>query len=245
LPVVLLRGLGRSSGFWLEFSDRLAEHAEVVCIDLLGTGLSESAWGRGTIQGFAKDVQHTLEKLGYTEVYLVGISLGGMVALEVAALSDVVRKIAVLASSSRGLGGQRIRPQALVRLLWALRKGVPDNAELAPYLVSRQTLAKRPELPEVWNSLWKSEGFRTWPVLRQLMAAAIFDARPALKKISVPLMFMVSKADGLVPWQNTFRLWEQNKGNGRLIVLDDFGHDFPTEAPELVVSHLLEFLRTR
>jgi pimeloyl-ACP methyl ester carboxylesterase len=213
----------------------------VVCIDLLGTGLSQSSWGRGTIQGFAKDVQATLEKLGYAKVYLVGISLGGMVALEVAASSDTVERLAVLATSSRGMGEQRIRPQALMRLMWSLRQGVPDNRELAPYLVSQQTLVHRPELPDVWNRLWKSEGFSTWPVLRQLLAAALFDARPALAKIKAPILFMVSKDDALVPWRNTLRLWERTRAC-QLKVLDDYGHDFPTEAPDLVVKELLEFL---
>lgn len=241
-PIVLLRGLGRSSGFWLDFSQKLSEYADVVCVDLLGTGLSRSDWGRGTIGEFAEDVHHTLKTLGFEKVYLVGISLGGMVALEVGARADLVQKLAVLASSSRGLGEQRIKPKALLKLLWSLRKGVPENAELAPYLVSEKTLKTRPDLPEVWDSLWKSEGFKSLPVVRQLIAAALFDARPALSRLGIPVLFMVSKADGLVPWRNTLRLWEKTR-DCRLVVLEDFGHDFPTEAPELVIEHIVGFLR--
>lgn len=240
LPIVLLRGLGRSSGFWLEFSEKLAEHGDVVCIDLLGTGLSRSDWGRGSIQAFAADVEHTLKGLGYSAVYFVGISLGGMVALELSARSEAVKKLAVLASSSRGVGEQRIRPRALIRLLWSLRSGVPSNKELAPFLVSYETLSQRPDLPEVWDQLWRKEGFKTLPVVRQLLAAAFFDARPALAKIQVPILFMVSKADGLVPWRNTLRLWERSQ-HCRLVVLENYGHDFPTEAPDEVIGHLIEF----
>lgn len=239
-PVVLLRGLGRSSGFWLEFSEKLSEHATVVCIDLLGTGLSRSDTGRGTIRAFADDVAATLEALGFKEFYLVGISLGGMVALELSSYFSAIRKVAVLASSSRGMGEGRIRPRALGSLLWSLRKGVPDNAELAPYLVSDSTLQSRPELPEIWNELWRREGFSSLPVIRQLLAAALFDARPSLEKIQQPILFMVSKADGLVPWKNTLRLSEKAR-DGHLVVLENFGHDFPTEDPELVIRHLLSF----
>lgn len=240
LPIVLLRGLGRSSGFWLEFSEKLAEHGDVVCLDLLGTGLSRSDWGRGSIQAFAVDVEHTLQVLGYRAVFFVGISLGGMVALELSSRSSVVRKLAVLASSSRGVGEQRIRPRALAQLLWSLRAGVPSNKELAPYLVSSDTLTRRPELPQIWDDLWRREGFKTFPVVRQLIAAALFDARPALSKIQVPILFMVSKGDGLVPWRNTLRLWERSQ-YCRLVVLENYGHDFPTEAPDEVIGHLVEF----
>jgi pimeloyl-ACP methyl ester carboxylesterase len=239
-PVVLLRGLGRSSGFWLEFTEKLAAHYDVICLDLLGTGLSDSNWGRGSIAQFADDVEHTLEQLNVSRAHLVGISLGGMVAMEVAARSQRICRVAVLASSSQGGSGARIRPKALVSLLWSLRRGTPSNAELAPYLVSATTLANRPDLPMVWDELWKREGFKTIPVLRQLLAAAFFDARPALERITVPVLFMVSRDDQLVPWKNTLQLWERAK-NCKLTVLENYGHDFPTEAPELVVEHLREF----
>lgn len=239
-PVVLLRGLGRSSGFWLEFSKKLSAYADVVCIDLLGTGLSRSEWGRGSIRSFAADVNATLQSLGYSQVFLVGISLGGMVALELSRDSLLVEKLAVLASSSRGVGETRIKPRALLRLLWSLRKGTPDNAEFAGDLVSAQTLQSRPDLPEVWNNLWRQEGFRTLPVIRQLFAAAVFDARPALAKLKKPALFMVSKNDALVPWKNTLRLWER-ASDCQLVVLEKYGHDFPTEAPDEVIHHLIEF----
>lgn len=239
-PVVLLRGLGRSSGFWLEFSEKLSESFEVICIDLLGTGLSRSSWGRGRIGAFADDVAHTLELLGLKSVYLIGISLGGMVAMEVAARTQCVSKLVVLASSSRGGAEKRISTTALLKLLWSLRKGTPSNAELAPFLVSSTTLSQRPQLPEIWDQLWMKEGFATLPVIRQLLAAALFDAHPALVKISAPILFMVSKDDALVPWRNTVQLWEKAK-DCQLVVLEGYGHDFPTEAPDEVIAHLCGF----
>lgn len=240
-PVVLLRGLGRSSGFWLEFSEKLSLHREVICIDLLGTGLSRSTFGRARIADFAADVAHTLQLLGQTRFDLVGISLGGMVAIEVAAISGRVHRLAVFASSSLGHGQTRIYPKALVSLLWSLRKKTPSNAELAPYLVSGSTLTQHPELPKKWDALWRQEGFSHLPVLRQLLAAALFRGKASLAKLDMPILFMASKGDSLVPWQNTVKLWESAKF-GKLVLLENYGHDFPTEAPDEVIAHLCTFL---
>lgn len=52
---------------------------------------------------------------------------------------------------------------------------------------------------------------------------------------------MVSRDDALVPWQNTVQLSEKSQ-DCRLVVLEGLGHDFPTEAPDEVISHLCEFL---
>ncbi|MEY2988386.1 MAG: hypothetical protein RJB13_1907 [Pseudomonadota bacterium] len=240
-PVVLLRGLGRSSGFWLEFTEKLAQHREVICIDLLGTGLSRSTFGRARITDFARDVTYTLQLLGLARVDLVGISLGGMVAVEVAASSERVNRLAVFASSSLGHGQARIYPKALMRLLWSLRKKTPSNAELAPYLVSSATLKQRPELPKAWDDLWRQEGFSHIPVLRQLFAAALFQGKASIAKLDIPILFMASKGDSLVPWQNTVKLWESAKF-GQLVLLENYGHDFPTEAPDEVIQHLETFL---
>lgn len=243
-PVVLLRGLGRSSGFWLEFTEKLAMEREVVCIDLLGTGLSRSSLGRSRIADFAQDVSHTLRLLGYTRVDLVGISLGGMVAIEVAADSGLVNRLAIFASSSLGHSQTRIFPKALMALLWSLRKKTPSNAELAPYLVSRSTLNMRPSLPNEWDELWRQEGFRLIPVLRQLFAAALFRGKASIAKMDIPILFMASKGDLLVPWQNTVKLWECAKF-GQLVLLENYGHDFPTEAPDVVIEHLRAFLESQ
>lgn len=240
-PVVLLRGLGRSSGFWLEFTDKLAHSREVVCLDLLGTGLSRSGLGRGRIRDFAADVIHTLKLFGFNKVDLVGISLGGMVAIEVASRSDVVNRLAVFGSSSAGNGQSRIYPNALLKLLWSLRKSTPSNAELAPFLVSPETLKSRPQLASEWDVLWRQEGFNKLPVVRQLLAAAVFRGKAAIAGLEIPILFMASKGDRLVPWQNTVKLWEQAK-HGQLVLLENYGHDFPTEAPDEVIGHLMQFL---
>lgn len=251
-PVILLRGLGRSSGFWLEFTDTLSRHGKIVTIDLLGTGLSPSRFGRGSIEALARDVAHTLRERGLLPCHLLGISLGGMVALETAgnlgatlgnprSLANNIASLAVLASSARCTGERRIHPRAVAILLRALRNRVPRNAEFAHFLVASQTLSARPELPLVWDEIWKREGFERVAVVRQLLAAALFDGAGTLSAIERPTLFMVSKDDGLVDWQNSPRLWERVP-QAELRVLQGAGHDFPTDCPDDTARELVSFL---
>jgi pimeloyl-ACP methyl ester carboxylesterase len=242
-PVVLVRGLGRSSGFWLEFIDALTPWAKVVTVDLYGTGLSPSKTGRGSIEALAADVVATLEHEGLQRCHLVGISLGGMVCVEAASRPSLgLASLSVLASSARFTKERRIAPRAVAELLYALRKPIPSNGEFARWLVSQETLKNRPELPAIWDDIWRREGFQKLAVIRQLLAAALFDGRAALDALSLPVCFVVSRDDGLVDWRNSLKLWERVEGS-RLHVLSGPGHDFPTERPDETASLLVSFFR--
>ena len=254
-PVILLRGLGRSSGFWLDFTEHLSQSAKVITLDLYGTGQSPSKWGHGTIPAFARDVVRTIREMNLLPCHLVGISLGGMVALESARqigeaqinpadLENNVATLSILASSARCTREERIGKKAAARLIYALRKKVPRNGEFADLLVSSATLKSRPELPELWDQIWKEEGFAKIAVVRQLLAAAVFDGSKQLASIARPTFFMVSKNDGLVNWRNTPRLWERVM-QGTLCVIEGAGHDFPTEKPKETAAALLDFFRNQ
>jgi 3-oxoadipate enol-lactonase len=243
-PVVLVRGLGRSSGFWLDFIEHLTPWATVVAVDLLGTGKSPDPKGRCTIEDMAEDLIETLEKNGLFPCHLVGISLGGMVCLEAAARSksEKVLSLNVWASSARFTKMPRIRPQALLKMLAALRTSPPDNRRFASDLVASETLKHQPDLPLVWNRVWQEEGFVLKAVLRQLFAAALFHGKSSLEKVKCPCYFVASKADGLVDWRNTQILWEAKKG-AKLHLFENYGHDFPTDAPKETAELLCRFLR--
>lgn len=243
-PIILLRGLSRSSGFWLEFPEHLSQYGDVHMLDLLGTGRSPDALGRASIADFAADVLLTLERAAFLPCHLVGISMGGMVALQCAggdpAAAEKFSSLAVLASSSRGFGLQRIALPALVRMLGSVRGGRPRHAAFAEYLVCAETLRARPELAACWDRLWEEEGFVPRAVVRQLWAAATFNARPLLGSLRMPTLFMASAQDRLVPAANTEKLWQLVPG-AELRMLQGYGHDFPTDDPAGTAEELARF----
>jgi pimeloyl-ACP methyl ester carboxylesterase len=238
-PVILVRGLGRSSGFWLEFLEFVRTFSDVYCIDLFGTGKSKSRLGRGTVESNAADLAHTIKNLGLERCHLIGISFGGMVALE-ASRSVNCLSLTVMSSSARCTKLPRLRPLAGVKLVCALRNRPPKNEEFAEFLVAPRTLQARPSLPSLWDEIWKREGFEPVAVVRQLVSAALFDGSFALSSCQIPTHFMVGGRDGLVHWENSLEMWRRS-GATKLTVLPHCGHDFPTDEPEISAAAVFRF----
>ncbi len=82
--VVLIHGLGSSGADWAFQLPALRPHFRVIVPDLRGAGLSGKPAGPYRVEQFADDIWALLEHLGETEAQLVGFSLGGAVALEMA-----------------------------------------------------------------------------------------------------------------------------------------------------------------
>ncbi|KAB8030691.1 alpha/beta fold hydrolase [Fluviispira multicolorata] len=252
-PIVLIRGLGRSMGFWLEFEDEILKYCDIILIDLLGTGGSKSRVGRSCIKDFAEDVKLTLEQLSIKNVHLCGMSLGGMVVIELAKLFSKeknininVKSICIMASSSAGFKQKRINKKPMVKLLLAifLSFGIspPKHKILSRYLVSKNTLSKHENIVDKWDELWKIEGFSHLAILRQLYAAARYKANLENSIINYPCLFIVSKHDELVPWTNSISLWHSFP-NSKLCVLENLGHDLTTDDPILLAQTLCNFYK--
>jgi pimeloyl-ACP methyl ester carboxylesterase len=100
-PVLLLHGIGRSLEDWNEQFDRLAGRFDLIAVDLPGFGWSARTPGRASLAAMAAALPPLLEALGVAgPVHVVGNSLGGAVAMRLAAdRPDLVRSL-VLANSA-------------------------------------------------------------------------------------------------------------------------------------------------
>ena len=84
-PVVLVHGLGGSAEAWVNMMPLLSHNFLVYSPDLPGFGKTPLAPGRQCITTHARYLGYFLEALGYTQVTLVGQSLGGWIATRYAA----------------------------------------------------------------------------------------------------------------------------------------------------------------
>jgi 3-oxoadipate enol-lactonase len=98
-PVVLIHGLGSSARDWEQQVPALAERYRVLTYDVRGHGRSTKPRGPYSVAQFAKDLALLLEALQHRPAHVVGISMGGMIAFQLAVeRPDLVRSLVIVNS---------------------------------------------------------------------------------------------------------------------------------------------------
>src|SRR5688572_14793964 len=83
-PLLLLHGLGSSSRDWEHQIPDFAAHFQVIAPDFRGHGGSSRSEGGYSVERFAADTWSLLEQLGVGPVAVLGYSMGGAVAMQMA-----------------------------------------------------------------------------------------------------------------------------------------------------------------
>jgi pimeloyl-ACP methyl ester carboxylesterase len=237
-PVVLIHGLGSCGDDWPFQLPPLTPRYSVLTLDLPGHG--ESSLPRGPVRaaGLARAVVDLLDALDMAKANLVGLSLGGVVALQVALDWPT-----------------RLRSLVLVNSFARLRQ--PPGGALRG-LVRIALLAAG---PMSWGGKWVASGLFPLPGQRPLrevaaqriasnsrsaylrMIGALFryDARGRLPEVRAPTLVVAGARDETVPLSAKTELARGIPG-ARLEVIEGSGHATPIDAPEAFNALLLRFL---
>jgi Predicted hydrolases or acyltransferases (alpha/beta hydrolase superfamily) len=110
-PLLLINGLGASADLLVTLEERLAAVAHTIAIELPGAGRSPTPRRPLSISAMAKLLTDLLDELGHEQADVLGFSLGGIVAQQLAHdAPDRVRRLA-LASTACGWGSLPERPR--------------------------------------------------------------------------------------------------------------------------------------
>jgi pimeloyl-ACP methyl ester carboxylesterase len=252
MPWLLLRGLGREQRHFQHFSALLRKQlgAEAVLhVDLAGAGTEFRRRPAPCVSWLARDVAGRLASVAPTGVspanetdwWLLGLSLGGMVALEICRLSSLhVRGCVVINASSRITApAGRLRPSAIPRLLAiaASRNETARELELLR-LTSELPCAERARWAHVSASFAREAPVSVCTMGRQLWAAARFQP-PLPAEVPVPLLFLGSRRDRLVNPEASRSLAQYYSASYEEHPWA--GHDLPLDDPVWVCEHALGF----
>ncbi len=125
-PLVLIMGLGGECGDWLLQARAFKKYYRVVTFDNRGVGRSDKPGESYTVKTMADDTVGLMDHLGIDKAHILGVSLGGMIAQEVAInYPERVRKL-ILVSTNAGRGEKGEHSPELLRAM-GLKEGFSDE----------------------------------------------------------------------------------------------------------------------
>jgi pimeloyl-ACP methyl ester carboxylesterase len=222
-PVLLINGLGANVAMWTPLLEQLGKF-QVISFDAPGTGKSQAPLLPYTVSRIADVAVHVLDELGLERADVLGYSLGGGVAQQLALdHPERVRRL-VLVSTSCGAGAIPGSMLALMAVVTPARHYVKSGYKVALKMVNLAPAEK--------DSTYLKEQTANWhhgapPSVRgyslQITAFSMFNSLPWLHRVKHPTLVLSGTDDRLVPMANSAVL-AAYLPNARLSVFERWGH---------------------
>src|ERR1700737_2913115 len=149
--------------------------------------------------GLARQAAHLLDALGHPRVDVLGVSLGGAVAQELAIMNPHRVRRLVLASTMCGLGGLPGNPLALAIMATPLRYYSPAFMRATASTLYGPTVSADSDLLREQINARRSRPPTLWGYLSQLTAVAGWTSLPWLHRVHSPTLVMSGGSDPIVP----------------------------------------------
>ena len=239
-PLLLIMGLSLSMRAWDRLPELLAPHFRVLVFDNRGTGRSGRAGFAFHMRDLADDAAAVIEAAGVPAAHVFGISMGGMIAQELALRHpDRVRGLVLGATFAGWLRSKKPSLRTQLQLL-LLNAGFVTPERMARVVVSPEWHARNPTGALEWMRRAERTSARFF--VAQVAAIARHRTEKRLGQIRAPTLVITGTHDALVPPQNSALIARLIPG-ARLLELAGAGHAFPLEREQETVRALVEHLQ--
>jgi len=248
-PLLAIMGMSGTLATWGEpFLGPLRECFEVIAYDHRGAGESSPVEAPTvqedsmTIAELAADAAGLMDALELDSAHVLGISMGGMVAQELAlAHPGRVRTLTLGCTYCGGPGSSLASPAVAARLAESMRAGDRELALRTGWEICISPRVREdPELYATYRSLALTRRVPVPVILAQMGAIAAHDTSARLASLAPPTLIVHGDADDLIPVENAHVIAGHLPG-ARLEILEGTGHLFfweePARAAELVRDH--------
>ena len=237
-PLVLLHGIGSSVEDWESQIPFFSSYCRVVAPDLRGFGHSPKARDY-SVSAFSADVWALLGRLGIQRFNVIGHSMGGAVALQMAVerperverlvLADTLASFKIDSVGKLGLYWYRL---AMMKIFGPARLSEAVSMRLFP----------RPEQAELRHRLAGRSALNDRDVyVRTIRAIKGWTVMDQLSRLTMPVLILAAEED-YFPVRDAQRL-AQTLPNARLEVFEHAHHHLPLECAERFNATVLRFLR--
>jgi 3-oxoadipate enol-lactonase len=243
-PVLLIMGLGLSASAWWRTVPVLATHFRVLTFDNRGVGRSTSPTYAYTTEAMADDAASVLDAADVDCAHVYGISLGGMVAQQLA-LRHPGRVASLVLGATHPGGPRAIAPDSEVLDFLRRRPGLPhEEAAWASVPYNYGPACRRRYGARIAQDVMQrlAHPFPAAAYTAQLCAAQLHNCLGRLSRIQAPTMIVHGSHDRLIPVANA-ELIATHVQNAQLQILEHCGHVYPTEHPnvdEMIASFIAE-----
>ncbi|HEX5853195.1 MAG TPA: alpha/beta hydrolase [Solirubrobacteraceae bacterium] len=234
-PLLLIMGMSGTLLHWGEpFLQALREHFEVIVYDHRGVGNSTRIDGQLSIAQMAADAAGLLGALEIDSAHVLGISMGGMIAQELAlAHPERVRTLALGCTYCGGEGSTLAAPEVGQRLFEAMSSGDRAIALRAAWDINvSPAFADDADAFAAFLAIAERRAVAVQVIMAQAQAIAAHDTQARLGELDVPTLVIHGTQDQMLPVVNG-RLIASLVPDARLEILDDIGHMFFWERPEI------------
>lgn len=237
-PILFVHGLGSSGRDWEKQVAAFSGNYRILTVDLRGHGRSDRPSGPYSISGFADDLAALLRELSMAPVHLIGLSLGGAVALQLAADHPELIRTAVIVNS-----GPDLRPRTLAQRLQMLqRRMLIRTIGLRPFgrILGKRLFPDAANADDLWMFEQRFADNTPDPYLASLDAVMRCDLTSRLKEIRCPVLVVGADQDY---WPISAKeAYVKQMPNARLAVIRNARHAVPVERPDAFNRVVRDFL---
>jgi 3-oxoadipate enol-lactonase len=254
-PLLLIMGLAADSTAWMFQVPDFAQHYRTIVFDNRGVGRTSKPAGPYTIHEMADDAAGLLDVLDVRRAHVVGVSMGGMIAQELALRHPARVRSLVLACTypepdaeiernrrfSLEQFGGTVTAEGEMQVDLKAINPMDFLQHLLPAVFNQEFIAKElPKLIQVFSGALQY-GFSMEAILGQVAAVMNHKATERLHQIAVPTLVITGDADRLIPPANSDILAKHIPG-AKLVRIAGGSHGFNFETPEVFNRAVLEFL---
>ncbi len=245
-PLVLIMGFRRNTEWWYRQLPALSQHFTVLAFDNRGAGRSDKPAADYSIPLFADDTAALMDALDIEGAHVVGISMGGYIAQELAVNHpEMVRSLVLGCTGAGGETAAVMSPEAMKKFI--ANKGLSPEEILRKDMdiyFSDRFIREHPE--EIEEFIEISLRYYQPPdaFLRQFAACRAHDTADRLHRIEVPTLIVSGDDDPLVPPENS-RILKSLIPHAELLFLPGGRHCFFMEMSERFNRTAVDFLAGR
>jgi poly(3-hydroxyalkanoate) depolymerase len=238
VPLLLFNGIGANLELCFPFMEAMPEK-EIVIFDVPGVGRSQMSWRPRRFSGLASLANKLLDRLGYQEVDVIGVSWGGALAQQFARQYPKRCRRLVLAATSTGAIMVPGRPSVLAKIATPRRYFSPGYMQKAAGEIYGGETRRNPKVMSAHTSRIIPPQFMGY--VYQLVAGIGWTSIHWLHRIRQPTLVMAGSEDPLVPAVNS-RIISFLIPNNKLHIVPGGGHLFMLYSIEKVVPVIRGFL---